>query len=138
MRLFPAKKGHSKWPSKLSQFGITVTVDLGPWNWPWKNQDYQIHGVYRLGMTWPSIWHWWIKSEILNVNLQFYDLQNTPCWKIMSQRSKSSNLVNLYVNMLVLSRSIKICNHIPSFWPFSMSKGQVWRPFWKSFWQEAM
>ena len=35
--------------------------------------------------------------------------------------------------MSVLSRRIKICNHILTFWPFSMTKshkGQVWRPFW--------
>ena len=44
------------------------------------------------------------------------------CQKI-SQKSRSSDLVDRYVKMSVFSRRIKICNKILTFWPFSRSKG---------------
>ena len=46
-----------------------------------------------------------------------------PCWTKMGQRSRSSDLVDRYVKMSVLSRRIKICIYILTFWPLSRSKG---------------
>ena len=64
--------------------------------------------------------YWSITFDDLYVDIQFYDFQNpirvpTPVLKKMSQRSRSSDLVDGYVKMSILSRRIKICNHILTF-----------------------
>ena len=109
----------SNWPPSLTKkkskncvtWGSLLTFDFGM---NLENQNYpnQIYRVFRLGKPF-NLTYWSIKFEDLHADLQ--------------------NPIRVPTKVLVLSRRIKICNNILTFWPFSRSKGhkcQGWRPFW--------
>ena len=83
---------------------------------------------------------WRISSwQALQFDILINKIRRPSCWssilspskillKKISQRLRLSDLVDQYVKMSVLSRKIKIFNHIL----IKSHKGQVWHPFWIS------
>ena len=102
---------------------IGVPVDIWPCNLPWKLKIIKLNfwGYFVLqALQFDALWS--IKSDDLHVDIKFYNLKNLY-EKMSESKVKVVRYGRRYFKMLVLSRRIKICNHILIVWLISRSKG---------------